>query len=159
MLKRVLPFSITLIVGAMLGSLTNQVDVHRRMAAGVSLEQQMSHSKTWVIVRSLPSPDYAERYPDDWQRFSRLRVLLDANGNVSKIVPTLTTVDVLPQEIINAARNIDFTPATRDGRPVSIWIDVEYKLQQFWPHDHYGLSPVIITASSEAGEPWRVIHE
>ena len=159
MLKRVLPFSITLIVGAMLGSLTNPVDVHRRLAAGVSPEQHTGHSRTWVIVRSLPGISYTGKYSED-ARFplTRLRVLLGADGTVSKIEPVSMPPYVSPEEIINAAKNIEFTPAMRDGKPISVWLNVEYGFQPGW-RSRFCLCPSIIGASSEVGEPWRAIHE
>jgi hypothetical protein len=159
MLKRVLPFVSTLIIGAVLGSFMNSAHVRTGNAVHSASGQRIVHSRTWLIIHSLPSTDYAGRYPYDWQSFSHLRVLLDANGNVSRVVPTLETYDVMPEEMIDAARKIEFTPATRDGKSISIWIDVEYKLQRAWPNDYYRLFPEIITASSEAGEPWRVIYE
>jgi hypothetical protein len=159
MLKRVLPFSITLIVGAILGSLTNPVDVHRHTAAGVSPEQHTSHSRTWVVVRSLPCIGYTGKYSQDARLpLTRLRVLLGADGTASKIVPVFMPPYVSPEEIINAAKNIEFTPATRNGKPVSVWLDVEYGFQPGW-RSRFGLCPTIIGVSSEAGEPWRAIHE
>jgi hypothetical protein len=160
MLKRVLPFSIALLIGVTLGSLTNPVETHRSAVAHVSPEQQTNHSRTWVVIRSLPTTIYTGTYTlGERLPISRLRVLLDADGTVSEIEPLLMKSECSPEEVINAARNIKFTPATRDGKPISVWVEMEYQVRWGRSSREFRLSPTIIDASSEAGEPWRVIHE
>jgi TonB family protein len=56
----------------------------------------------------------------------RLRLVLSADGTVRNIVPLTTLPDGLTEQAVEAARNIEFTPASKDGRAVSQYLTVEY---------------------------------
>ncbi|HEV2799573.1 MAG TPA: TonB family protein [Pyrinomonadaceae bacterium] len=56
----------------------------------------------------------------------RLRIVLGADGTIQHIYPTRTLPDGLTEAAIAAARKIKFTPALKDGRPVSQFVVIEY---------------------------------
>ncbi|HEX8143347.1 MAG TPA: TonB family protein [Pyrinomonadaceae bacterium] len=55
-----------------------------------------------------------------------LRAILAADGTVQNILLLRSLSHGLSEEAISAARKIKFTPATKDGRPVSQFIQIEY---------------------------------
>ena len=55
-----------------------------------------------------------------------LRGLLGSDGKVKQIIALLTLPDGLTEKAMEAMRKMKFTPATKDGRPVSQWVTVEY---------------------------------
>ncbi len=56
----------------------------------------------------------------------RLRVILSASGRVTGIMPLTKLPDGLTEKAIEAARRISFTPAEKDGRKVSQYVQIEY---------------------------------
>ena len=55
-----------------------------------------------------------------------LRLVLNANGTVSNISAVSRLPDGLTERAIEAARQIKFTPAEKDGRKVSQWVTIQY---------------------------------
>ena len=138
LLKRVLPFTLTLVVGAALGSLTSFF--------GLRLQNRPAASKSYTLgsyrggasgCRSYKRRRFADanrpavvlfqplpRYTDEARRNKftgsiRLQVRLDADGTVSDVRPLGVLPYGLTEAAEEAARGIRFTPATRDGAPVS----------------------------------------
>jgi TonB family protein len=56
----------------------------------------------------------------------RLRLILSASGEVSKITPVKTLPHGLTQKAVEAAGRIKFDPAIKDGRKVSQYATIEY---------------------------------
>jgi TonB family protein len=56
----------------------------------------------------------------------RLRIILSASGRVTGITPLTKLPDGLTEKAIEAARRIAFTPAEKDGRKVSQYVQIEY---------------------------------
>lgn len=157
MLKRVLPFTLTLIIGIALSYLINFIDTPAPKTTQMSLEQRTSHSRTWLIIHSLgemscPKANayYIGRGPVE------VRALLGADGKVWQVYPAENYPDSLTANALKAAKQIQFTPATKDGVPVSVWLNVTYRCyaSQFGCSIDYARTGV-----TEAGEEWRVIHE
>jgi len=55
-----------------------------------------------------------------------LRVIFSKTGEVTNIQVLVGLPDGLTERAINAARGIKFVPATKDGNPVSMWMQLEY---------------------------------
>jgi protein TonB len=55
-----------------------------------------------------------------------LRAILAADEKVKHIEVITGLPDGLSDKAIEAARQIKFKPARKDGKPVSAWIDLEY---------------------------------
>jgi len=76
---------------------------------------------------SKPEPQYTEEALRD--RISGtvvLRVIFSGTGKVTNIQVIYSLPDGLTEACIDAARKIKFVPATKDGTPVSMWIQLEY---------------------------------
>jgi TonB family protein len=60
-----------------------------------------------------------------------LRILLAANGSVTSISPVSRLPHGLTEQAIAAARKIRFTPAQKDGRNVSQWVQIQYEFNLY----------------------------
>jgi TonB family protein len=84
-------------------------------------------------ARLLDAP--AAAYPDEAQAKKadgevRLRMVLAADGTVRNIFPMKPLPHGLTQAAIDAARKIKFTPAIRDGHPVSQFATLSYEFKK-----------------------------
>ncbi|MDQ3256507.1 MAG: energy transducer TonB [Acidobacteriota bacterium] len=156
-IKRVLPFTLTLIIGAALGNFAGVIsgfvssmpsvspapaapyksrrgcrsaDRFRIVAPSDDLTRAFTASelKQRAVLLSKPTPSYTEEARlNNASGTVKLNLVLGADGEVSKI----TVVNDLPygltEQAIEAARQIRFTPAQKDGRPVSQYTTVEYR--------------------------------
>ena len=98
-------------------------------------ERQIFSAKevtTRARVLSKPEPQYTEK-----ARGNRitgtvvLRAIFAADGKVRAIRPVKALPDGLTLMAIEAARRIRFVPATKDGRPVSMYIQLEYNFNLY----------------------------
>ena len=83
------------------------------------------HTKARLI--SKPEPTYTEsaRYHGIAGTVV-LRAVFAANGKVTNIRVLVGLPKGLTERSIEAAKQIQFVPAMRDGKPVSMWIQLEY---------------------------------
>jgi TonB family protein len=150
-LKRVLPFILTLLVGVLVGSGLKRAD--RAVTPGVApLSCQMRKRHVPPMIQAPPplpsfdndlfaAKDVTRRANISYKpqpRYTsaarennvtgtvRLRIVLGADGTVRDIAPLTFLPDGLTEQAIEAARNIEFTPASKDGRVVSQYATVEY---------------------------------
>ncbi len=78
-------------------------------------------------IISKPEPLYTEEARKNQVTGTvRLRIILNASGSVSGISPITRLPDGLTEKAIEAARKISFTPAEKDGRKVSQYLQIEY---------------------------------
>jgi hypothetical protein len=165
MLKRLLPFMLALFLGLALWNFIHQrINVANEIRYLEPSQTQGIHSKTWPIIHSLGSYPCREvkvyrvagsshDFRSSFYFSSRpmeVHVLLGADGTVSKVYPAENYSDGSTADALNAAKQIRFTPATRDGVPVSVWLDVRYCAPD-------GVHANV--ARTEDGEEWRVIDE
>ncbi|HEY0083759.1 MAG TPA: energy transducer TonB [Pyrinomonadaceae bacterium] len=148
-LKRALPFILTLLVGVAVGGGLRRAE---RAAEPVGREVSCRMRQRQVAMMRPPAPSSFEtevftakdvtrkavinhkpepHYTVDARRNNltgtvRLRMVLAADGTVRQIVPLATLPDGLTDQAVAAARNIEFTPASKDGRAVSQYVTVEY---------------------------------
>jgi len=59
-----------------------------------------------------------------------LKAVFASNGQVQNISVISGLPDGLTEQAIIAARQIKFTPAMKDGKPVSMWMQLEYNFNQ-----------------------------
>jgi len=87
---------------------------------------------TRARIISKPEPQYTEeaRRNQDTGTIV-LRAIFAADGKVRAIRPLTQLPHGLTQMAIDAARRIKFIPATKDGRPVSMYIQLEYNFNIF----------------------------
>lgn len=140
MLKRVLPFILTLLLGTALGTWLSPASqrpyrfaqssnhCRRRNVYEFSDPRKISSGTTWAIIKSQPQVDYtpAARL-NHVTGLLRLRVLLDANGTVSNVVPLNLLPGGLTEKAVEAAWKIEFIPATENGKPISVWVELNHE--------------------------------
>jgi TonB family protein len=76
----------------------------------------------------------APRFPREARRhitrgYVILRAILAADETVKHIEIITGLPDGLSESAIAAARQIKFKPAMKDGKPVSVWVELEYTFQ------------------------------
>ncbi len=173
MLKRFLPFMLTLVVGTALANMANLYYASLRVEDSIEREESQrdpdlnrtpnpSTARTWAVIHSQP----LARYTEAARRHQAtgtvvLRVRLSFDGTVTDIQPSETLPFGLTESAIEAARRIPFTPATREGQPISIWTHVAYTFNGRDGDGFHGFNYSIDTsrARSEDGEDWRVVYE
>lgn len=136
MLKRMLPFMLTLTLGLILGSWFNPYWSHNRRygrfmsrcsgtSGYASSRAMLSSDKTWAIIRSQPVVEYTpDARRDHVTGRVRVRLLLDASGAVTQVIPLETLPDGLTDAVIDSAWRTKFVPATENGVPVSVWVEL-----------------------------------
>ncbi|HEY0003664.1 MAG TPA: energy transducer TonB [Pyrinomonadaceae bacterium] len=143
MLKRVLPFILTLGVGVALGSLFSPKPVFR---AKVVLDQNDSYrQRSWtsnhhhsgnispVIITRKPQASYTELARKSQITGSvKLRMLLRKDGTVAEITPVRTLPGGLTEEAVRAASRIEFIPAMINGEPVDMvqWVEYNFDVSE-----------------------------
>jgi TonB family protein len=60
-----------------------------------------------------------------------LRAVLSANGQVTNIRAVSGLPDGLTERAIEAAKQVKFVPAMKDGRPVSMWMELQYNFNLY----------------------------
>ncbi len=87
---------------------------------------------TRARVLSKPEPQYTEAARKDQVTGTVvLRAIFAADGRVHAIIPIRRLPDGLTAMSIRAARRIQFIPATKDGKPVSMWMQLEYNFNLY----------------------------
>lgn len=85
------------------------------------------------ILLNQPRPLFTEEARQHKiQGVVRVRILVDAKGRVAEVVVTRGLPDGLNEQAILAAYQMRFTPAMRNGQPVSYWlsnVEVEFNLR------------------------------
>ena len=82
---------------------------------------------TKAVIHSKPHPSFTEEArQNNTTGTVRLRAVLGADGRVRNVVAVRRLPDGLTEACVAAARQIRFTPATLNGRPVSQFVLLEY---------------------------------
>lgn len=164
MLKRILPLLLTFACGVLLVSLAASIKL---MKFDLDDDDPIVHasgqSRTWLFIDDVPAPDYTEQEVrgKGVMHIQRLQALLDADGTVSSIVPfspvSVHSKSAFTVAAIDAAKRIRFRPATENGRPISLWVTVDYMCgSDFFAHRY------LFTCSARIAEvekDWRTIYE
>jgi TonB family protein len=140
-LKRAVPFALALVAGVMLVKFLGVGDCQ---ANRVALPQQSGFAEKRGLaderrafsprqvdekarILSRPEPRYTEEArANAVQGTVVLRAVFSESGEVRNIRVMSALPDGLTERAIAAARQIRFTPAIRDGRAVSQYIQIEY---------------------------------
>ena len=140
-LKRALPFILTLLVGVVLGSALKRADRAERVAAPEVSSCRMRQQQVMRMsplpslqedavhlgaINYKPEPLYTRDSRPEMRGTVKLRVMLAADGTVRNIAPIWTMPGGLTEKAIEAARRIEFTPARENARPVSRYVTVVY---------------------------------
>jgi TonB family protein len=96
---------------------------------------EVSSGKDVVIkakVAKKPKPKYTrDARKNKIEGTVILRCVFAANGKVTNIQVVSGLPDGLTEKAIKAAQEIKFKPATRDGKPVSMWMQLEYNFNLY----------------------------
>ena len=145
-LKRVLPFALALVVGLML---VKVLGIKSCRANRVVMPQQSSFAdgsealyesrvfsprevdqKARILARA--EPQYTEEARQNAVEGTVvLRAVFSASGRVTNIRVMSALPDGLNESAIEAARQIKFTPAMKDGRAVPQYIQIEYNFNLY----------------------------
>lgn len=86
--------------------------------------------KVRLLTRS--EPEYSEKAKSEEIRGTViLKCVFAANGTVTNIRVVQGLPYGLTEKAIEAARKIKFIPATKDGHPVSMWMQIEYNFNLY----------------------------
>ena len=89
---------------------------------------------TKIQLESKPDPAYTSQAEKEKITGTViLRCIFTSEGTVTNIRVIQGLPGGLTERAMEAARNIKFIPATKDGKPVSMWIQLEYNFNLF--HD------------------------
>jgi TonB family protein len=142
--KRILPFMLTLLVGVSLASLLKHnyparrpcmaatyggvYEGNRVMVSPAPNAYSLEHVSRGAVILAKPEP----LYTDEARRHGvagvvRLRVLMAASGEVTKIEPLMFLPDGLTESAVEAARRIEFVPAAQNGQPISQYGTIDYR--------------------------------
>jgi TonB family protein len=150
LLKRALPFALTLIMGVLLGSLFGASRMHRPGYWAVADESGFHHHRhcgefqrgfnnaynyaTSQTIYRMPPAVYTEQARRDGIKgVVGLRLTLKSDGTISDITPVKELSDGLTEEAIKAARRIEFSPRYVNGYPTDSTQYVEYQFNGFSP--------------------------
>ena len=85
------------------------------------------------ILLNEPRPLYTEdARKNKVQGIVRVRVLVDERGSVREVLVTRGLPDGLNEQAIRAAYQMRFSPAMKNGRPISYWlsnVEIEFNLR------------------------------
>jgi TonB family protein len=149
LLKRALPFTLTLIIGVLLGSLFGATRMHKPDYWAVPDNDGFRHHRHCEFKRSysnaynynssqsvyrMPPALYTEQARlDGIKGVVGLRLTLKSDGTISDIVPIKELGGGLTEEAIKAARRIEFSPSYLNGQPTDSTLYVEYQFNGFSP--------------------------
>jgi TonB family protein len=86
-----------------------------------------------AIITAKPEPDGSGLLDYDApSRVVRLRAILSASGDVTNITVVKGLPGGLTERAVEAAKQIKFTPAQKDGRPVSQYVTLEYRFNVYY---------------------------
>lgn len=145
LLKRFVPFLLTMTVGLLIGGLFRQAsgpepsarfdrfehdDYHHHHCGNSRYDWQPQdyQQNSPVVIRYKPQALYtAEARRDQINGTVELKMLLRKDGTVSDITPVSALPDGLTDEAIKAASRIEFTPAYIFGQPTDTIQLVQYR--------------------------------
>lgn len=149
LLKRLLPFALTLTVGIIIGGIVwrHKLDAsYERLAKEIkadkvykianSSEPSFTIPTTEVdskaVILSTPVPAFTqEARLHETTGVVRMRVLLASSGEVANIQTLSTLPDGLTESAIEAAKKNEFYPAMKDRHSVSQWVTIEYNFNLY----------------------------
>lgn len=126
--------SMVLVSPAMTGAHLTSVSSHT--TGSIVRDNSKNHP---AIIQFKPDPEVSEVPKCDCEGTIILRAIFTSDKRVTDItfkgarpksLPK-ATVKMLAKRCVDAARRIKFEPATRDGRPVSMYVQLEYNFRLF----------------------------
>jgi TonB family protein len=104
------------------------IETNPEIAAVVSSSQASRKPR----VLSKPDGVYTEKARDNRTKGTVvLKAVFNLNGRVIRIHAVEGLPDGLTESAIQAARRLRFTPARKDGKPISVYVQLEYTFNTF----------------------------
>lgn len=162
-LTKILPFLLTLLVGLVVGNFSWRPGFLEVGAGQQKASKDTAYRRTWLVIHYQPPPSFPQPVAgtsDDACSSTSLRVRFDVNGKVSKVLPE--NIDE-PQDCvaaaIEAARQIVFTPASENGKPLSVVATVSYGFSEMRVRvmDEKGHAPYCLTRRSPVVSPVKIV--
>ena len=130
-LTKILPFILTLFVGLALGNFSWRPGFLQVGAGQQEASNDAPYSRTPLVIhyRSWSSlPQKTTKIESEPCRSATVRVRFEADGKVSQVTPKDTSApeDECVAATVRAARQIIFTPASENGKPLSVVATVSY---------------------------------
>ena len=114
----------------------SQEDSNPKSGIGNGDSQKTVQTDEKVIetrILSKPSASYTDAARKNGTEGAiRLRVVFLASGEIGKITPVTVLPDGLTEQAIEAARQIKFTPAMKDGTPKTVVKLIEYSFSIYY---------------------------
>jgi TonB family protein len=81
-----------------------------------------------VSIKKKPEPSYTNQARENGiEGTVIIRCIFTATGRVTNIKVISALPDGLAERAVEAAKKIKFIPATKDGHPVSMWMELQYE--------------------------------
>lgn len=184
LLKRVLPFLLTLTFGAAVGNIfrpaaTPATGNYKAVLVATNhrscSHRFQSYSSSPLVINDVPdvSMKDAVRLSGIFTSTQKFRVLLGSDGRVWDVSPTTyggsvdaiqpvpavkrepTPSDTLRDLAMDAARQIEFAPATVNGEPTSTWVTVAYEFSNHPTPDCPKCSTTSVTVTEDGNTLWH----
>jgi TonB family protein len=139
-LKRVLPFALTLMLGLMLGKFFAPAVFQPNRFVMPQPSGPISESRYFrpsevdqkARILSRAEPQYTDEARENAVTGTVvLRAVFSASGDVTNIRVVSGLPYGLTESAVEAARGIKFSPAMKDGRAVSQYIQIEYNFNLY----------------------------
>lgn len=105
---------------------------------------RMSQVSNKAVIISKPAPIFTEEArKNDVEGVVRIQLVLASNGQVTNIRAVTTLPYGLTEQAIEAARQIRFKPAMKDGHPVSQYATIDYSFNIYYDEDEVTTKAVI----------------
>jgi hypothetical protein len=174
--RKVLPLTLCFAVGvglAAAGELTSLFDLE----SSESLKTAGAPaSRAWLVVQAGPPLSFSETLnANAGPHFVRLRAKFGADGTVSEITELSSSVSKASiAEAVGAARRMKFSPATEDGIPLDVIVEVNFEPgamhamgvdrngRRFCVSSVLPARPsvnIVSVPGATNSEGWRVVHE
>ncbi|MGB9181074.1 MAG: hypothetical protein WCB68_17715 [Pyrinomonadaceae bacterium] len=184
LLKRVLPFLLTLTFGAAVGNIFRPATPAARNYKAVLVATNhkscshrfQSYGSSPLVINDVPdvSMKDAVRLSGIFTSTQKFQVLLGSDGRVWDVSPTTDTRSfdstqsisaVVKREVatweslkglaMDAARQIEFAPATVNGEPTSTWVTVAYEFSNHPTPDCPKCSTTSVTVTEDGNTLWH----
>ena len=97
------------------------------------------------VISKVEPPYTEEARKNEITGTVRVRLVLNATGEVTNVTPVTELPYGLTDKAVEAARKIKFTPALKDGRPVSQWAVVDYNFDIYYDLDEVSRPPSLVS--------------
>lgn len=130
-LTKILPFVLTLFVGLALGNISWRPGFLQVGAGQREASEDAPYSRTHLVIHYRPLssfPQKAAKIDGEPCRSATVYVRFEADGKVSTVVPINPSApeDECVAATVRAARQIIFTPASENGKPLAVMAAVSY---------------------------------